>query len=524
MLVAAAFGCMQVEGGEHLGQSTSALTLSDNLSLAGGSDGSSKASGSSFGKVRDGDLSSFWAPRSSTNERISVKWRGGGGATFNTAIIRELGSVVSAWRLVDADTGSQLAAGSTIGSELVVRFGEVSAEKLSLFIDRASSAPRIAEFEVYRATGDTELEEPEPEEDVVQAEPDAREPEEEEEDEDEVDTTPSVDVDLGSAGLRGARPEGFGESVTGGAGGAVVVARTGTEIHRAICERSADDTPLTVLVDGTITPGNTTKQRGSCNTKDGVIELKEISNVSLIGVGRSGLLDQVGVHLRSSSNIIVQNITIRNVRKSNTSTPSNGGDAIGMEANVSRVWIDHNLIHGSTIEGEEHDGLIDMKNGTRDVTVSFNHLHTGGRGGLVGSNDKGNDGSTRITWHHNFYENLNSRTHLVREARGHAYNNYYSGIRSTGINVRNGASLLIEGNFFEDSRNPVGTFFFLDNPGIYELNDNIFSNVVFDAGDRERPAAPGVSTGSVSVPYDYRLDSASRTPAIVRANAGVGRL
>ena len=37
-----------------------------------------------------------------------------------------------------------------------------------------------------------------------------------------------------------------------------------------------------------ITPGNTLKQDGSCNTQDGLLELKEISNISIIGVGTNG--------------------------------------------------------------------------------------------------------------------------------------------------------------------------------------------------------------------------------------------
>ncbi len=345
-----------------------------------------------------------------------------------------------------------------------------------------------------------------------------------------VDATGGADAVGGTGGgdvtIRPAVPEGFGENVTGGDGGTVVTASTGTEIHQAICDRAADDTPLVIMVDGTITPGNTLKRSGSCNTADGVIELKEISNISLIGVGTNGVLDQVGVHIRSASNIIIQNLTIRNVRKSNTDTPSNGGDAIGMESDVSHVWIDHNLIHGSTTEGEEHDGLIDMKANTTDVTISYNHLHTGGRGGLVCSNDDGDDGSTRITWHHNWYENLNSRTHLVREAHGHLYNNYYSQILSTGINCRNGASLRIEGNYFTDARNPLGTFFYLDNPGTYEVHDNVFdASVVWETTSDQVPAGPDVqSTGSVSVPYSYVLDSARDTPAIVMANVGVGKI
>jgi pectate lyase len=153
-------------------------------------------------------------------------------------------------------------------------------------------------------------------------------------------------------------------------------------------------------------------------------------------------------------------------------------------------------------------------------------MHTSGRGGLVASSDSGTDGSTRITWHHNWYENLNSRTHLVREAHGHFYNNYYSQILSTGINCRNGASLLVEGNYFTDSRNPLGTFFYTDNPGKYEVHDNFWdSNLVWESSDDQIPAGPIVqSTGSVSVPYSYTLDPVGTVPHTCMNYTGVGKI
>ena len=54
----------------------------------------------------------------------------------------------------------------------------------------------------------------------------------------------------------------------------------------------------------------------SCNTAADVIELKEISNVTIIGVGGGAVFDQLGIHIRDSSNIIIQNVTVRNVKKS----------------------------------------------------------------------------------------------------------------------------------------------------------------------------------------------------------------
>ena len=119
---------------------------------------------------------------------------------------------------------------------------------------------------------------------------------------------------------------------TGGAGGATVRATTGTAIHTALCTRASSSTPIIIQVSGTINHGNTAKVSGdSCNTAAGVIELKEISNVTIIGVGGGAIFDQLGIHIRDSSNIIIQNVTVRNVKKSGSPT-SNGGDAIGMES------------------------------------------------------------------------------------------------------------------------------------------------------------------------------------------------
>ncbi|GHB61518.1 hypothetical protein GCM10010377_60570 [Streptomyces viridiviolaceus] len=69
---------------------------------------------------------------------------------------------------------------------------------------------------------------------------------------------------------------------TGGAGGQTVRATTGTAIHEALCGRAGGSTSITIEVEGTINHANTGKVSGdSCNTADGVIELKQFSNVTI---------------------------------------------------------------------------------------------------------------------------------------------------------------------------------------------------------------------------------------------------
>ncbi|MGW1025212.1 pectate lyase family protein [Streptomyces sp. NPDC002577] len=310
---------------------------------------------------------------------------------------------------------------------------------------------------------------------------------------------------------------------TGGAGGATVRATTGTEIHQALCDRAASDTPITIEVEGTINHGNTSKVSGdSCNTADDVIELKQISNVTLIGVGAGAVFDQLGIHVRESSNIIIQNVTVRNVKKSGSPT-SNGGDAIGMESDVRNVWVDHVSLEASGGESEGYDGLFDLKDNTQYVTLSYSTLRNSGRGGLVGSSESDLSNSF-ITYHHNLYENIDSRAPLLRGGTAHMYNNYYVSLNESGINSRAGAKAKVDSNYFKDSKDVLGTFY-TDAAGYWQVSGNIFDNVTWsEPGDENNPAGPDPqSNTTVSIPYAYALDQASCVPDVVSRTAGAGK-
>ncbi|MBY8871430.1 pectate lyase [Micromonospora sp. PLK6-60] len=307
---------------------------------------------------------------------------------------------------------------------------------------------------------------------------------------------------------------------TGGAGGQTVRATTGTAIHTALCNRASSSTPIIIEVSGTINHGNTAKVSGSsCNTAAGVIELKQISNVTIVGVGSGAVFDQLGIHIRESRNIIIQNVTVRNVKKSGSPT-SNGGDAIGMESSVRNVWVDHVTLEASGGEAEGFDGLFDMKDDTQYVTLSYSILRNSGRGGLIGSSESDRSNGF-ITFDHNLYENIDSRTPLLRGGIAHIYNNHYSGLHESGINSRAGAKAKVENNYFRNSKDVLGTFYTSER-GYWQVSGNIFDNVTWSAaGSDNYPAGPNpTSNTTVSIPYSYRLDGASCVPDIVRQTAG----
>ncbi|MEU7654183.1 polysaccharide lyase family 1 protein [Micromonospora taraxaci] len=307
---------------------------------------------------------------------------------------------------------------------------------------------------------------------------------------------------------------------TGGAGGQTVRATTGTAIHAALCGRASSSTPIVIEVSGTVNHGNTSKVSGSsCNTAAGVIELKQISNVTILGVGSGAVFDQLGIHIRDSSNIIIQNVTIRNVKKSGSPT-SNGGDAIGMESTVRNVWVDHVTLEASGGESEGYDGLFDMKDNTQYVTLSYSILRNSGRGGLVGSSESDLSNGF-ITYHHNLYENIDSRTPLLRGGTAHIYNNHYVSLHESGINSRAGAKAKVENNYFRNSKDVLGTFYTSER-GYWQVSGNILDNVTWSsAGSETYPAGPNLtSTTTVNIPYPYSLDGASCVPEIVRQTVG----
>src|SRR5690606_37864961 len=162
--------------------------------------------------------------------------------------------------------------------------------------------------------------------------------------------------------------------------------------------------------------------------------------------------------------------------KKSGGTTSNGGDTIGMESNVSNVWVDHCTLEQFGGEDEGYDALFDLKANVKYVTLSYSILKNSGRGGLVGSSDS-DDQNNYITYHHNYYYNTDSRAPLLRHATAHSYNNYFNGISKSGMNPRMGGRIKAEHNYFENAKDPIGTFYTND-MGYWDLNGNIFGSGV----------------------------------------------
>lgn len=77
-------------------------------------------------------------------------------------------------------------------------------------------------------------------------------------------------------------------------------------------------------------------------------------------------LDNVGLDLGNSRNVIIRNLIIKNVKAEN-------GDGIQI-LGASNIWVDH-VEMSSSRNGGGFDGLIDITKGSNFVTVSWSYLH-----------------------------------------------------------------------------------------------------------------------------------------------------
>lgn len=205
------------------------------------------------------------------------------------------------------------------------------------------------------------------------------------------------------------------------------------------------------------------------------LEIKNKSDITLMG--EKGSSANFGVHIAaSSSNIIIRNMTIG-------LTP--GGDASdivsieGMSGGAPKdIWIDHNELFTSlaTCEGAgdtAFDGMIDVKKGADNITVSYNYMHDHHKVSLNGFSDS-DDQVRHITFDHNLFENIGSRAPLQRHGYSHLLNNYFLNVSTSCINVRMGGYALVEANYFEKVVNPV-TARDSDAVGFWELRNNNLS-------------------------------------------------
>ncbi|WP_231406668.1 polysaccharide lyase family 1 protein [Streptomyces sp. MC1] len=291
------------------------------------------------------------------------------------------------------------------------------------------------------------------------------------------------------AGAAESTPIGFGAGTTGGGNAPAVTVSTLDAFKAAVTGSSAK----VVKVSGLI-------------TLSGQVDIG--SNTTVLGVGSSSGFTGGGLRLKKVGNVVVRNLNIGKAVKT---------DALTVQAST-KVWIDHNTLSSDREHGKDHyDGLVDISHGSDQVTVAWNVFKDHYKGSLVGHSDKNaaeDTGHLRVTYHHNWFDNVNSRIPSLRFGTGHFYDNYVVGAE-TAVHSRMGAQMLVENNVFRDTRVAVTTSRDSDVDGYAVLRGNDLGGAATEISRNGTFTTP---------PYDYTAEPASGVVASVTSGAGAGRI
>ena len=272
------------------------------------------------------------------------------------------------------------------------------------------------------------------------------------------------------------------------------------------------------------------------------IQLVVSSNTTIIGLNENSGIKGGTISIKDASNIALRNLTIQDAF--DPFPKMEGGDGYNAEwdgiviDNSKNVWIDHctfedticlkdeDLDKVTPSDGETgknkwqtYDGLLDVKNASDYVTISYCLFKNHDKTSIIGSGDgeTGDEGHLTVTFNNNYYLNCTQRLPRVRFGKVHAYNNYYTTdgkgrSNSYCFGVGYNAKIYSEANYFGDGVGSASNMMKESMPGkIYSTGDYNYS---------------GVSSSSVgwTPSYTYTPLSAADAKADVIENAGAGKL
>lgn len=252
-----------------------------------------------------------------------------------------------------------------------------------------------------------------------------------------------------------------------------------------------------------------------------MMDISSANNVTIEGVGEGAEIFQWGFTWKSCNSIEVRNLTFTDYTEDACSFEGSGSDSslTSFAAFTSgRYWLHHNTFNKGKnywdvcSEQDKHDGdgATDFKR-VCYVTLSYNHYYQNHKTGLVGGSDS--QMTACLTFHHNFYEQCQSRLPFARQANMHMYNNYYYASTGNNMQIYAAAYAFIENCYFEN----INKTFTVDNrsygTAAIKSYNNIYSNCKQTSGatvvtnrtdsvDSGNVFAPNFDTDSTYFYYD----------------------
>lgn len=365
------------------------------------------------------------------------------------------------------------------------------------------------------------------------------------------------------------------KTTTGGNGGKIVEVTNFAEF-----KQYAEDpeTPYVIIVNGEINTGIKTfiddyGHIAASGIETTYGELVQVgNNKTIVGKGDKAFFNRVGLMIQNKHNIIIRNIkfTMSDVPISKTDENKviafrngaevllNDPDCIAISADSAasnwsdkskqgsyNIWIDHcEFYNAYTSNKDRYDGLLDAKNNIYNATFSWNYFHNHHKASLIGNSD-GDSLRHEITFHHNFYQNLDARTPMMRYNTSHIYNNYLEGEGAgNGPNVRRGSDVYFENNHYAGLSKAI----FVGDDGVATIIGNYYEGCANfkSSGCNSKKMKISVNPGTTLTDkdtawvtydveitkgkfnpnnfYSYTVDPVSDVKELVTTYAGIGKI
>ncbi len=228
--------------------------------------------------------------------------------------------------------------------------------------------------------------------------------------------------------------EGYGRAATGGLDGKVVVVSL-----------AADAGPGS-LRDALVHARGPTWIRFPSDMKIALASMLRVpSNVTIDGRGHMVELLDYGFGIYGSANVIVTHLTIDGRLRT-------FAQAIDIANGSHDVWIDHLDLSRFAAR------LVNVKNGSTDVTVSWVKFHDDDKVMLVNNITDDNlfanyerDAIARVTIHHSYFVDTMQRNPRAQFGTVHLYNNLIQNWDFYGMSFSLEARALVEGNVFSNA-------------------------------------------------------------------------
>ncbi len=271
-----------------------------------------------------------------------------------------------------------------------------------------------------------------------------------------------------------------------------VKANGGTEHDngKLLAKMASAKRPIVVRIVGEVTrpqgvtAWGSTADGGSTDDNGGMCIMEYVGNITIEGIGTDAAVNGWGFAFSADGtgrtaekrskrdgwgeNIEVRNLTFRNVPEDCVSITGAQDSMDGFKDSAEHVWIHNNSFYGpkglpdasEDQDKAEGDGAVDFRNGEY-MTMSYNYFSEYHKASLIGAGD--DDLQYHVTWHHNWWRNVQSRMPLCRQADVHIYNNLYEVEADYGhkekisccMSLRANSYVFSEYNTFRGCKNPV---------------------------------------------------------------------